>query len=83
MPVDLYVAALIADEQLTDEVWEAWDAGLINNQEAAICWWLLLEYRACTLVSSHVDVLYAISCRPRQDDFNQSQIEGYLDIVMW
>ena len=34
----LYVEALLADEGLADMVWEAWDAGFISEELAAIAW---------------------------------------------
>jgi hypothetical protein len=33
---DLYVEALLVDENLADQVWELWDAGVITHGEAAI-----------------------------------------------
>ena len=34
----LYIEALLIDEELADLVWEAWDAGLISEELAAIAW---------------------------------------------
>ena len=34
----LYVEARISDEDLADQVWELWDAGLISDELAAIAW---------------------------------------------
>ena len=31
---ELYIEALLVDEELADSVWEAWDAGLIPDEEA-------------------------------------------------
>jgi len=33
----LYVEALLVDPGLADEVWQAWNDGLINDRLAAIC----------------------------------------------
>ena len=41
MLIEAYIEALLVDEELADLVWEAWDAGLIPNQMAAIAWWLM------------------------------------------
>ena len=30
--------ALVVDEELADQVWEAWDAGEIDNFTAAVAW---------------------------------------------
>ncbi len=37
----LYIEALLVDEELADQVWEAWDAGAIDNAVAAQAWWLI------------------------------------------
>ena len=34
MLTELYVEALLVDEELADIVWEAWDVGEIDNQTA-------------------------------------------------
>ena len=41
MLTELYVEALLVDEELADLVWEAWDAGLIPDALSAIAWWLV------------------------------------------
>ena len=40
----LYIEALLADEELADQVWEAWDAGQADNQTACIACiaWMLI-----------------------------------------
>ena len=56
----LYVEALLVDENLPDQVWELWDAGLITDEVAAIAWlqiysngrtWQLNRERKIRLVS--------------------------------
>ena len=37
----LYIEALLVDEELADQVWEAWDAGRIENQTAFLAWLLI------------------------------------------
>ena len=37
----LYIEALLVDEDLTDQVWELWDAGVIADGLAALAWWLM------------------------------------------
>ena len=39
----LYVEALLADEELADQVWELWDAGLIPDDLAAWAWCILVS----------------------------------------
>ena len=38
MLIEIYIEALLVDEDLADQVWEAWDAGGIDNQVAWIAW---------------------------------------------
>ncbi len=38
MLTELYIEALLVDEELADQVWEAWDAGEIDNLGAYIAW---------------------------------------------
>jgi len=38
MLTELYIGALLVDEQLADMVWGAWEAGLIPDELAAIAW---------------------------------------------
>lgn len=37
----LYIEALLADENLVDQVWELWDAGAIADDIAALAWGIL------------------------------------------
>ncbi len=39
MLTEIYIEALLADEKLADQVWEAWDAGEVDDQSAYIAWW--------------------------------------------
>ncbi|MEN8133261.1 MAG: hypothetical protein ABFS45_24410 [Pseudomonadota bacterium] len=34
MLTEIYIGALLVDEELADQVWEAWDAGEINDAVA-------------------------------------------------
>jgi len=38
MLTEAYVDALLVDEDLADLVWEAWRAGLIPDELAAVTW---------------------------------------------
>jgi len=44
MLVDVYVEALLVDEELADQVWEAWDKGEIDDQVAWLTWWTISSY---------------------------------------
>ena len=41
MLTELYIEALLVDEELADQVWEAWDHGDIGDQVAYIAWMLI------------------------------------------
>ena len=40
MLAELYIEALLMDEEAADEVWELWNAGIISDELAAWAWWL-------------------------------------------
>ena len=41
MLTELYIEALLVDEELADLVSEAWDVGIIPDELAATAWWLV------------------------------------------
>jgi len=41
MLTEIYIEALLVDEDLADQVWEAWDAGLISDELVCIAWWFV------------------------------------------
>ena len=41
MLTEIYIEALLVDEELADQVWEAWDKGEIDDDIAWLAWWLL------------------------------------------
>ena len=43
MITEIYIEALLTDQELADKVWELWDAGLIPDEVAARTWWLLIN----------------------------------------
>ena len=38
MLTEIYIEALLVDEELADQVWEAWDADETDDQ---VAWWLI------------------------------------------
>jgi hypothetical protein len=36
--LEIYIEALLVDEELADQVWEAWDKGKIDDQVAFLAW---------------------------------------------
>ena len=43
MLTELYIEALLVDEELADQVREAWDSGLVPDEVVAWAWWLVSE----------------------------------------
>jgi len=44
MLTEIYIEALLVDEELADQVWEAWDAGEIVNLIALRAWlWIVVS----------------------------------------
>jgi len=41
MLTEIYIEALMVDEELADQVWEAWDADETDDQVAWLAWWLI------------------------------------------
>ena len=41
MLTQLYIEALLVDAELADRVWEAWDAGEVDDLTAWLLWWSL------------------------------------------
>ncbi len=42
MLTEIYIDALLVDKELADQIWDAWDAGVVNDQVA----WLACVYIA-------------------------------------
>jgi hypothetical protein len=38
MLTEIYIEALLVDEELADQVWEAWDAGETDDLRACVAW---------------------------------------------
>ena len=45
MLTDIYIEALLVDEELADQVWEAWDAGETDDQVTWLAWRLIVGGR--------------------------------------
>ena len=48
MLTEIYICALLVDEELADEVWEAWDMGEIDEKLAELAWMILASRRRYT-----------------------------------
>ena len=42
MLTELYIEALLVDAEAADAVWNAWDAGVILDELAALAWWSIV-----------------------------------------
>ncbi len=47
MLTELCIEALVVDEELADQVWEAWDKGEIDDQIAWLAWWRIAFRPLC------------------------------------
>ncbi len=43
MLTEIYVEALLVDDELADQVWEAWYSGDMSDAVAAWAWWLIVR----------------------------------------
>ncbi len=41
MLTEIYIEALLVNEDLADQVWKAWDKGEIDDHVAWLAWWLI------------------------------------------
>ncbi len=41
MLTEIYIEALLVDEELADQDWEAWDADETDDQVTWLAWWLI------------------------------------------
>jgi len=41
MLTQIYIEALLVDEKMTDQVWEAWDKGEIDDAIACTAWMII------------------------------------------
>ena len=44
MLTEIYIEALLVDEELADQVWEAWDSREIDDSGAWLAWWIIYHY---------------------------------------
>ncbi len=51
MLTEFYIEALLVDEELADQVWEAWDAGEIDDLCASISWIIIADQKEMRLMS--------------------------------
>ncbi len=44
MLTEVYIEALLVDEELADQVWHMWVADVIDDELAAIAWLLIVTF---------------------------------------
>ena len=59
MLTEIYIEALLVDEELADQVWETWDKGEIDDDLAAIIWWCIFVEGA--VANANYDFIYKTS----------------------
>ena len=42
MLTEIYIEALLVDEEAADLVWELWNSGVITDEVAAWAWWRIV-----------------------------------------
>ncbi len=57
MFTEIYIEALLADEGLADQVWEAWDADETDDQVAWLACWLIAGGRFTPESGRSVDMM--------------------------
>ncbi len=41
MLTEIYIEALLVDEELADQVWQAWDKGKVDDKTAYVAWMMI------------------------------------------
>ncbi len=54
MFTEIYIEALLVNKELADQIWDLWDAGLINDVCACIVWWRVANHTS-GIVDSTID----------------------------
>ena len=44
MLTQIYISALLVDEELADQVWETWNKGEIDDEAVCIAWMLIAMF---------------------------------------
>ena len=48
----IYIETLLVDEELADEVWDAWDAGEIDDSSVCLAWWLIARFMSIEAIGA-------------------------------
>ena len=55
MLTETYIEALLVDEDMADQVWEAWDRGEIDDQIAWIAWRWIADSTSCSSTNPQIE----------------------------
>ncbi len=67
MLTETYIEALLVDEELADQVWEAWDADVIDDLAACWAWWLIAGGRFTPIAAVGVVEFRGAAAEPKAD----------------
>ncbi len=52
MHTEIYIEVLLVDGNMADQVWEAWDAGEIDDLTACTAWWLVASFMSIEAIGA-------------------------------
>jgi len=55
MLIEIYIEALLVNEELADQVWDAWDKGEIDDQIAWIAWRWIADSTSCSSANPQIE----------------------------
>ena len=67
MLTEIYIEALLVDEELADQVWQLWRDGQADDQTACIAWMLIAGDRYTPVSGHQADTMSKGRCRPEAD----------------
>ena len=71
MLTEIYIEALLVDEELSHQVWEAWDKGEIDDQIAWLAWWLIAFRPLCPRKRT-----FNLQRRPIKENYRLIQVDA-------
>ncbi len=57
MLTEICIEALLVDEDLADQVWEAWKKGEVDDRVAWLGWWTIADSPGCSSTSPQTERL--------------------------
>ena len=62
MLTEIYIEALLVDEEAADQIWQAWDNGKIDDMGASISWIIIADQKEIRVMSPLPDLFRWILC---------------------